>query len=107
MVLSNSVENKHILITGGASGIGAATASLLASRGAKITISDVNTALGETLVKQIISAGGQATFIYADVSDVKSVAQLFSQAKTINGPVRVAINNAGIDHTPPSYAPCG
>ncbi|WP_340680051.1 glucose 1-dehydrogenase [Paraglaciecola sp.] len=100
MALSNSVENKHILITGGASGIGAATASLLASRGAKMTISDVNSALGETLVKQIVNAGGQAMFIYADVSDAQSVAELFNQAKANYGAVQAAINNAGIDHTP-------
>ena len=100
MTLSNSVENKHILITGGASGIGAATASLLASRGARITISDVNRDLGEKLCAQIVSGKGTATFVYADVSDSESVAQLFNQAKANYGAVQAAINNAGIDHIP-------
>jgi len=100
MTPTNSVENKHILITGGASGIGAATASLLASRGAKITISDVNRDMGQQLCEKIISAGGKAVFVYADVSDAESVAQLFTQAKAHFGAVNVAINNAGIDHTP-------
>ncbi|MGO4893435.1 SDR family NAD(P)-dependent oxidoreductase [Flavobacterium sp. W21_SRS_FM6] len=100
MTAIKNVENKHILITGGASGIGAATAILVASRGAKVVVSDRNTQQGEAVVKQICDAGGTATFIAADVSDVDSVAALFSHAKAIYGPVNVAINNAGIDHTP-------
>ena len=100
MALSNSVVDKHILITGGASGIGAATAKLLASRGAKVSISDINRDLGQQVLEQIQSGGGQAQFFDADVSDAESVAKLFTQVKAHYGAVQVAINNAGIDHPP-------
>ena len=95
-----NLENKHILITGGASGIGAATALLVASRGAKVVVSDQNRQQGEAIVEQICAKGGVATFIAADVSDSDSVVALFTQAKAAYGPVNVTINNAGIDHKP-------
>lgn len=100
MKVANILENKHILITGGASGIGAATARLVASRGAKVLVSDLNQQQGEELVAQIGKEGGVATYMPVDVSDPESVTVLFSQAKTVYGPVNVAINNAGIDHKP-------
>lgn len=97
---NKDLSDKHILITGGASGIGAATAVLVASRGAKVIVSDRNTEQGAAVVSQITELGGSAHFIAADVSDVDSVASLFVQAKAHFGAVNVAINNAGIDHTP-------
>jgi NAD(P)-dependent dehydrogenase (short-subunit alcohol dehydrogenase family) len=100
MKSDNRLDSKHILITGGASGIGAAAAILVASRGAKVVVSDRNQQQGEGVVAQICAEGGIATFINADVSDSNSVIALFAQAKNLYGPVNVAINNAGIDHKP-------
>ncbi|TDF41360.1 SDR family oxidoreductase [Alteromonadaceae bacterium M269] len=99
-----SVQDKHILITGGASGIGAASASLLASRGAKVTVADMNVELGESLVKQINEQGHVASFVPVDVSEADSVASLFAAAKDNYGPVNIVINNAGIDHLPGALA---
>jgi NAD(P)-dependent dehydrogenase (short-subunit alcohol dehydrogenase family) len=99
-----SVRGKHILITGGASGIGAASAKLLANRGAKVTVADMNTALGEELVAQIISDGFEASFLAVDVSEADSVASMFAVAKDNFGLVDIVVNNAGIDHLPAPLA---
>lgn len=99
-MVGTSVEDKHILVTGAASGIGKATAILLASRGAKVTISDINVALGDALANKIVAEGGRARFIPCDVSQAESVKSLFEQLTDGFGPLNVAINNAGIDHKP-------
>ncbi|WP_158769949.1 SDR family NAD(P)-dependent oxidoreductase [Paraglaciecola sp. L1A13] len=96
----NSVAGKHILITGGASGIGAETALLLAKRGAKVTIGDLNEVDGKTLVERINDEGGQARFCKVDVSVSQSVEALFVSAIGELGNIDVLINNAGIDHDP-------
>jgi NAD(P)-dependent dehydrogenase (short-subunit alcohol dehydrogenase family) len=96
----NSVNTKHIVITGGASGIGEYTAILLARRGAKVTLGDRNQVAGIALAQRINDDGGQALFIPLDVSQPDSVAAFFKQAITDMGPIDVAINSAGIDHVP-------
>ncbi len=100
----DSVKGKHILITGGASGIGSASAKLLASRGAKVTISDMNVELGEQVVEEITADGFVASFLQVDVSEADSVASMFAAAKEAYGPVNVVVNNAGIDHLPGALA---
>ncbi|MFQ3219407.1 MAG: NAD(P)-dependent dehydrogenase (short-subunit alcohol dehydrogenase family) [Paraglaciecola sp.] len=97
---NNSVSAKHIVITGGASGIGEYTAILLAKRGAKVTLGDLNQIAGNALAQRINDDGGQAQFITLDVSQADSVAAFFQQAITAMGPIDVAINSAGIDHVP-------
>ncbi|MFQ3237067.1 MAG: NAD(P)-dependent dehydrogenase (short-subunit alcohol dehydrogenase family) [Paraglaciecola sp.] len=96
----NSVNAKHIVITGGASGIGEYTAILLAKRGAKVTLGDLNHIDGNALAQRINDDGGQALFIALDVSQADSVAAFFQHAITTMGPIDVAINSAGIDHVP-------
>ncbi len=96
----SDVANKRIVITGGASGIGAASAKVLASRGAKVLISDVNQADGEALAKSLTDAGGEVYFCRTDVSDPSEVAALVKQACEQLGGVDVMINNAGVDHNP-------
>ena len=96
----NSVAGKHILITGGASGIGAESALLLSKRGANVTIGDLNEADGNALVQRINDEGGQARFCKVDVSVSESVEALFRSAISELGNIDVVINNAGIDHDP-------
>lgn len=96
----NQVEDKHIVITGGASGIGAETAKLLASRGAKVFIGDLNEEAGEALVDELTKAGGIAAFTAVNVSQQDSVASFFQSAIATYGDIDVALNNAGIDHKP-------
>lgn len=95
---SSGVVGKNIVITGAASGIGAQTAILLAERGANLFIGDINAEGGEALVGSIRNAGGNAYFLYNDVSNVESVTDFFNTAIAQLGHIDVAINNAGVEH---------
>ena len=90
------VEGLRILITGGAVGIGAGTARLAASRGACVTVSDVNDEAGEALVEEIRAADAKAIYCHADVTDDKAVSDLMFRAADAFGGIDVLHNNAGI-----------
>ena len=79
------------LVTGGASGLGAATARALAKAGAKVAVLDVNAELAATVVKEI---GGLA--VACDVADAKSAEAAVAKAKAAHGAARVLVNCAGI-----------
>ncbi|RYH03799.1 SDR family NAD(P)-dependent oxidoreductase [Salipiger sp. IMCC34102] len=79
------------IVTGGASGLGAATAEALAQAGLKVTIFDRNTAAGEAQASRI-----GATFVEVDVSDPASVTAGIELAEALNGAPRVLVNCAGI-----------
>lgn len=95
-----NVEGKRIVITGGASGIGAASANLLAERGAKVVIADLQEHAGEHIAQRAREAGHSMVFHKVDVTSGESVRGLFAFAMEVLGGVDVAFNNAGIDHTP-------
>ena len=98
-ITASNVQGKRVLITGGASGIGAASALLLASRGAKV-VSDLNETLGASVTKQGVEAGNSIIFKKADVTNGDEVRALFAFAMQQLGGLDVVINNAGIDHNP-------
>ena len=79
------------LVTGGASGLGAATARALAKAGAKVAVLDINVDAAATVAKEI---GGLA--VACDVSDAKSAEAAVAKAKASHGGARVLINCAGI-----------
>jgi len=79
------------IITGGASGLGGATAELLAAGGAKIAILDRDVQRGEAKAAQL-----NALFFQTDVTDEASVNEALSAAEIINGKARILINCAGI-----------
>ena len=85
------VNNIAVAITGGASGLGAGVAGLLASKGAKVGILDLNADLGEALAKE---TGG--TFARCDVADEASAIAALDALEAKNGTARVLINCAGI-----------
>ena len=92
----NTLSGKVALITGGAAGIGRATALLLAREGAAVAIADMNVEAGRSVVAEITQAGGCAIFEPVDVTraeDCKRVAQ-----RTIGqfGTIDILCNNAGI-----------
>lgn len=95
-----NVENKRILITGGASGIGAEVALLLASRGANVLIADLSEDKGLKTLEQAKAQGNNIHFVKVDVASGDSVRALFATAMKSLGGLDVVINNAGIDHTP-------
>lgn len=94
------VTEKCIVVTGGASGIGAASARLLAERGAKVVVSDVNVNAGEALVSELNASGATCFFHKTDVSDSEQVNELVQFSVSAMGRVDVMINNAGVDHKP-------
>ena len=90
------VDNLVILITGAAAGIGAGTARLAAARGARVVLSDLNSAAGEALAAEIRGRGGQAVFQRCDVTCEDEVQSLMRHAADAFGGIDVLHNNAGI-----------
>lgn len=86
-----NVDRVSAIVTGGASGLGGATAALLAANGARVTIIDLNIAAGEAAATAI-----GATFAEADVTDEASVARALDSAERANGAARILINCAGV-----------
>jgi len=99
-----TVENKVIVITGASSGIGAATAKLLASNGAKVVLGARREDRLQALVQEIKDAGGQAAYQVTDVRDAAEVQGLVAVAKREFGGIDVIFNNAGIMPTSPISA---
>lgn len=91
-----NLENKVAIITGGGSGIGRATAILLATEGAKIVVADVDEAGGNETVTHIIAAKGDALFIKTDTSKPSENETLVEQSIKKYGGLHIAFNNAGI-----------
>ena len=86
-------ENKVVMVTGGAAGIGRATAAGFAKEGAKVAICDVNPEAGKTTAE---SLGPEAMFQQVDVSDNKSVNDWVESVVSQYGQIDVLVNNAGI-----------
>ncbi|WP_017316481.1 SDR family oxidoreductase [Mastigocladopsis repens] len=91
-----NVENKVIIITGASSGIGEATAKLLAANGAKVVLGARRTDKLEKLVEEIHASGGTAEFKAVDVTDREDVKAFIHFAKDKFGRVDVIFNNAGV-----------
>ena len=86
-----NIEGLAAIVTGGASGLGGATAERLAKAGANVTIFDLNAELGAAHAKQI---GGR--FAAVDVADEAAVEQAISEAEGPHGRARILVNCAGI-----------
>ena len=93
-----SVAGKVVLITGGTSGIGKATALLLAERGAKVAITGRSAARGDEVVAACAERGSEAAFLAADLSDSTVCAPLIESTIARFGRIDVLVNNAGVTH---------
>lgn len=91
-----SFEDKVVLITGAATGIGRATALAFAEKGATLVIGDMNEAGAQETVALAKQKGVKATFLKTDVSNFADVAKLVETAVSTYGRLDVAFNNAGI-----------
>jgi 3-oxoacyl-[acyl-carrier protein] reductase len=90
------LTNKVALITGASSGIGAATAELLADLGARVAIGYFHNEVGAEKVRnKIADAGGKAIAIHADVREPDQVPLLVKRAFEEFGPIDILVNNAG------------
>ena len=90
------VAGLRFVITGAAVGIGAGTAKLAASRGARVVLADLNDERGEALAAEIRDAGGEAVYRHCDVTDEVQVKALMATAKDAFGGIDILHNNAGI-----------
>lgn len=89
------VADRSALITGGGSGIGAATAQLLADNGASVVVLDLDPLAAERVAAHITARGGEARSIAGDAADETLLAEAVALAQTL-APLRIAVNNAGI-----------
>lgn len=90
------IGGKVALVTGAATGIGRATALALAAEGASVAVADVDAANGTATVEVIRAAGGEATFVQADVSTVEGIRAMFDAVVAAYGGVDIVHNNAGL-----------
>jgi NAD(P)-dependent dehydrogenase (short-subunit alcohol dehydrogenase family) len=91
------LAERPAIVTGGASGIGRATARRFAAEGASVLIADVQDRAAEDLVREIRAAGGRAYFRRTDVTDRGDVRQMVRDAERILGGLAVLFNNAMAD----------
>jgi Short-chain alcohol dehydrogenase of unknown specificity len=99
-----TVKNKVVVITGASSGIGEASAKLLAQNGAKVVLGARREERLKKIVEDIKNAGGQATYKATDVTDADEVKALVELAKSEFGGLDVIFNNAGIMPSSPISA---
>ncbi len=92
----NRVKNKVAIVTGGALGIGRATAILLAQEGAIVAVTDVSVSQENGTVDAIHNAGGEAAFWHLDVTNESQVAKVIGEIAAKWGRIDVLVNNAGI-----------
>ncbi|MDP6610051.1 MAG: SDR family NAD(P)-dependent oxidoreductase, partial [Vicinamibacterales bacterium] len=92
------LDGKVALITGGNSGIGSATAALLAKEGATVVLTGRNQARGDQIAQAITEAGGRAIFLRADVRVADDCRQVIEQTLERFGRIDVLFNNAGVYH---------
>ena len=96
------VDNKVAIVTGGASGIGRATAETLAREGAKVLVTDIDATGIETVVAAIRGAGGEASGVLHDVTDESAWEAVIDECKKRYGGLHILFNNAGIGVAVPS-----
>ena len=94
--MEDRIKNKVVVITGASSGIGEATAELLAARGAKLVLGARRTDRLDALVKRLSYPGGEVRWLQADVKQREALTQLAALAEREFGRLDVMINNAGI-----------
>jgi len=91
-----AIAGKVAIVTGGASGIGEATARLLAAEGVKVVIADLNEELAGKTAESITASGGQALAFKANVAKMEDAEALVNFTLEKFGEVSILINNAGV-----------
>src|SRR5262245_60647448 len=88
------LKGKVAVVTGGASGIGRATAKLFAAEGASVGVGDIDEHGGQSTVDEIQATGGQALFVPTDVSSAHDAERLVARTVERWGTLHVLLNNA-------------
>jgi NAD(P)-dependent dehydrogenase (short-subunit alcohol dehydrogenase family) len=94
--MTRNLEGKSALVTGGASGIGRATALAFAREGARVAVADILEEAAQSTVAEIEAMGGQALAIACDVTDDDAVKAMIAATVDAYGSLDCAFNNAGI-----------
>jgi meso-butanediol dehydrogenase/(S,S)-butanediol dehydrogenase/diacetyl reductase len=89
-------SGKSVLVTGGTSGMGAATAEAFAQSGAHVVIAGRDRVRAEEILERIHSFGAQAHFVAGDVTDSGYCRQLINDASSLAGPPDIVVNSAGV-----------
>lgn len=92
-----NLKGKTALITGGTSGIGRATALLLAGEGVNVVITGRREAEGERVIEDVKRRGVKGLFIRGDVTDERHVERAVAEAVSLGGRLDLAFNNAGVE----------
>lgn len=94
-----SLKSRHVFITGGGSGIGAALTAAFVRQGARVTFVDIDEQASSTLVDSLRAEkpDAEVTYRYCDIRDIAALQESIRQAVEDYGPVRVLINNAARD----------
>jgi NAD(P)-dependent dehydrogenase (short-subunit alcohol dehydrogenase family) len=97
------LQNRVVLVTGAAMGIGKAIALLFAQQGARIVAADVDERAGAATEREIRELGGECLFQRADIGDEGEVEQLVQAGSSRFGTIDVLLNVAGIAHESPAH----
>jgi len=89
-------DERVAVVTGAGSGIGREVALEFAAEGASVVVADVADEHGQAVVDEIVEAGGEATFVHADVTDMDDVEAMVATAVEEYGRLDYGVNNAGI-----------
>ncbi len=92
------LHNKTIIVTGAGNGIGEGIAKRLAQEGARVVVNDINAVGGQRVTADIVSCGGQAVFVAADMTQSSQVKALVEAALAQFGSLHAFVNNAGWTH---------
>lgn len=95
------LENKVAIVTGGTSGIGRAAAIALGTAGAKVVVAGRRETEGNETVKLVLDAGGEASFVQADVTKEENIQKVVAEAVSKYGQLDIAFNNAGVESMAP------
>jgi 3-oxoacyl-[acyl-carrier protein] reductase len=98
-----SLNGKVAIVTGGASGMGRATAELMAAAGAAVVVADLDGAKAEAVAKEIAGSGGAAVGVEANVTSAADSARMVSTAVSEFGGLDVLMCNAGLAHNPTPF----
>jgi len=91
------VQDKVVIVTGGAGGIGTAACRAIAAEGGKIVVADLDAAAAESVAAEITADGGSATSVGVDVTDRSQVEAMVQTAVDAFGALNVIFNNAGMN----------
>ena len=101
MTVAPSLGGRLVFVTGGGSGLGAATCTLLASEGAAVVVADIDLQAARSVAESVERRGGTAFAVELDVGDEARAPQVLEEAAERHGGLFALVNNAGTDRTLP------